>query len=461
MSREDGEQGRAHNPIDIVQEEMRIDDRGQLSLGEKVVLGVNYTIFGFFYGALYFLTSVAGLLRLIDNKPTALTFGIIAGLLDGVANGVLAPQATRILFQKRPDVWFLTAGILMLFGDIASMPFVEALLQGNTEIKNKIGMPLDAIDKEIGNPAFLVTSIIFSTGAVSVFSGLFALLMWKCMKKERYQLDVEEQYLRDQRSEQEYDQHDPDLFLAKKFSKKRVFWMCFSIIPAVGLNYSFANEIPKMLDQKGQIALMRWSLVFLDHVGLTNFAKTDLGAKVVSCATNVPFAFMFMSTAFRVLPRDFVFAGSALKAGQFGKAGVVAAYFVLIALTCATAVFQAIKAGAGLGWVLTAFGGAALANFSGPRPGFYNRVMPFLLKRLCRLSDPTAYMADFPAVREQKKMLERLSHLKLRREALKEQSVLQTSGSTIWQAPPAPAGEASESDLLLPQVERGVVPNCA
>lgn len=365
----------------------------------------NYTVFGVCFGAFYFLTSFAGILRLIDNPYCSVPLGLLSGGASALVNGLLTPRVTSVIFSRRPDVWLLTPFVFLTVGGLSALPSVAAVLQANQEIDERLGIPLKSADAVLGNSALLILGIAFSVGITGVITTLWAYFQHLCRDNAANKIYLQRRYLNSFRSVEEYDRfiENPDDFLKDQYSRRNFCILVFSLFPILGLSLSVAEEIPKVLAREQLVKLMG-ALNFFNLIPIDQFAKTFVGCRVVSCVTGVPFNVGFIATALRVMLRDYPFAYHALREKSFSKVLAIAGFHVFTALTCATALFQGIKGGASLWLILSGFLGAFLANYSGPWELYFSHFLPRLSQLCCKESGQSAL--TYPAVSEGLKAIE-------------------------------------------------------
>lgn len=333
----------------------------------KCVDYANGIIFGFGLGGLFFFTSLAGVSKIIPNPVAGVILGSITGIFDAITNATLTMSATRDLFRFRPLLWAATAIAFLTIGLPSGLPFVAASMQSTEEIYNITGIDIRVLTPVFGNVSSLLYGILNSMGIASLFVNAISLMIAKYSTNESYIFTQIQRYLLDQRSPAEYERiiESPTLkqFIRDKFSPLNLLAMLVSL-SAFGYDYAVSGELPLALNGTEEPFIAK-SIGFGGLIPIADFARTDVGSKVITCAAAGPLHATFMATSIRALSRDIKNSACNLK-----EAGLTFIFLIGIVLTAVTPIFEAIEGSGEISMSVVSFLAALFVNYSGPRPIF-------------------------------------------------------------------------------------------
>jgi len=171
-----------------------------------------------------------------------------------------------------------------------------------------------------------------------------------------------------------------------------------------------------------------------------------------------PLAMIFISTTLRTLPRDFTFLFNSLRHGELKKASLMLLFPAFIITTCLTVIFETIRGGGNIFFILAAALGASLGNYSGPRDLYFNGLLPKLVKLCCCIKKTD--ISEFPAVAEKVARKEALEKFDREEIDFKEREVQSPSNSGwnrfseccsgFWKGKPAQDARADSNFVSMP-----------
>lgn len=337
---------------------------------EKYADYANGIIFGFGLGSLFFFTSLAGVSKIIPNPAIGIALGSITGIFDAITNGTLAMSATRELLRFRPLLWLLTALAFFTVGLPSGLPFVAASMQSTEEIYNVTGIDIRCLGQTFGNISSALYGTLNSIGIASLVVTMVSLIRAKYFHSKTSQFTQTLRYLHDQRAPSEYqsfcDNPSFEEMLKGKFSLFNALASLLSLA-AFAYDYSVSGELPLALNGTDEPIIAK-SIGFGGLIPIADYAKTDIGSKVVACLSAGPLHATFVATTLRVLARDIKASACDIR-----EAGLTFLYLIGIVLTAVTPIFEAIEGSGEVSMSIISFFSALFINYSGPRT-IYNRI---------------------------------------------------------------------------------------
>lgn len=367
--------GSAQLPINEVESNA---DQEAKSLGRPqqiIAKVINRLFFGAGIGFIFFLTSLASLLRLTNGKSIGIiSLSLAVSSVEGITNAALNSQVTKRIF--RGDQYLLLIMLPFVFslaGGPATLPLVAAVMQATEEIKDQTGVDITSLNSFLGNMTLLCYGIVSSMGFVNLVTKAYGYARWWYAGNQAHRFIQMKEYLDDQRSENEYKNFNPetDSFVQDKFSRGNLVALVFSLISFV-YAFGIAGEISKALKSEESVWLIK-TLGLFQWIPISDFGETYSGSLAISIFTQVPLCSSWVATTSRVLARDMVFLFNSLRNKDTLNITRIASYLVFASTTGLTAAFQALEGGNSNLMAVFTFISSCANNYGGPRELFFSK----------------------------------------------------------------------------------------